>query len=75
MSSIKNQYVGTFKFKPVTQYKSPVTGKYFTKDELVELNAEIKHEQEKKYKKSKLSPLQYKTWLEVNDYDYDSSSE
>ncbi len=72
---MKKQYIGTFKFKPVTQYKSPVTGKFYTKDELIKLNAEIKHKQEKKYKKSKLSPLQYKTWLEVNDYDSDSSLE
>jgi hypothetical protein len=72
---MKNQHVGTFKFKPVTQYKNPITGKFYTKDELIELNADIKHEQEKKYKKSKLSPLRYKTWLEVNDYDSNSSSE
>jgi hypothetical protein len=73
MSSMKNQHIETFKFKPVTQYKSPLTGKFYTKDELIELNAEIKYKQEKRYKKSKLSPLQYKTWLEVNDYDSDSS--
>lgn len=75
MSSIKKQCAETYKFKPVTQYKSPVTGKFYTKDELIELNAEIKYEQEKKYKKLKLSPLQYKTWLEVNYYDSDNSWE
>ena len=54
MSLVKKQYIETFKLKHVTHYKSHVTGKFYTKGELIELNADIKHEQEKKYKISDL---------------------